>query len=470
MFINREYELNHLNIEYRKNTPKFIIIYGRRRVGKTSLIEEFLKDKKDYMYYLADQQVEHQQIEDFKQQVYAYTKDEFLAKTIFKNWDQFFSYLTKTIPKEKRIILAVDELTYIIKSNPAFPSILQKYWDQFFSKTNIFLIMSGSLVGLMLKKVLNYNSPLYGRRTSQIHLEPFNFKLSSKFMKKYNIENKILFYSITGGVAKYLIMIEEKNISKFLKLKFIEKEGFFYQEGMFLMSQEFKNPNVYLSILKSIALGNTKLNEISNFVGKDSKKISRYIDVLHAIGIVKREVPITKDPLKFRRGIYKIEDNYLRFWFKFIFPNKSKIEIRDTNEVFASIMSNLPFYTSFVFEDICKEFLMELNRQKKILSFSKIGGWWGFYRDKHNTRKELEIDLVALDEKTKQILFGECKWKSKINAKKILQELKEKSRFVDWCKDKRKEFYVIFAKSFKEKIKEKNVFCFDLKDLEKVFG
>jgi AAA+ ATPase superfamily predicted ATPase len=461
-FIDREEELRHLNELYQKDAPQLVVIYGRRRVGKTTLLEEFLRGKEDSIYYLADQQVEQQQVEDFKRQIFDYTGDEFLLKTTFRNWDQLFSYLTGAIPKDKRITIAIDELTYIIKSNPAFPSILQKYWDRFFSKSKVFLVVSGSLVGLMLKKVLNYGAPLYGRRTSQIHLGPFNFEVSSKFLKKgRDIEERMVFYSITGGVAKYLVMVEEETVEEFLRKKFLEKEGFFYQEGIFLLSQEFKNLNVYLSVLKAIAAGNTQLGEISNSLGMEGKKVSRYLDVLQATGLVEREVPVTEDPLRSRKGVYKLRDNYLRFWFRFIFPNRSRIEIRDTEPVLSEIKSNLPLHVSQTFEEVCAEFLAKLNRSGKLpLSFSKLGPWW---------YGEEEIDLVALDEGGGRILLGECKWQDEVDAERILWDLRRKSETIRWGGEERKEYYAVFAKSFKRKAEEPDVMCFDLSDIEKFF-
>ncbi len=294
MFIDRENELRHLNEEYAKSGARFVVIYGRRRTGKTALIEEFLKDNADAIYYMADQQVEQQQIEDFKKQVLAYKRDEFLEKTRFTDWDQFFSYFVKLIPTDKRVLLVIDEVTYIIKNRPAFPSILQKYWDKHLSKSGVFLILSGSLVGLMLKKVLGYNAPLYGRRTSQIHLTPFDFRTSSRFMKEKSIEERIRMYAMTGGVAKYLLLAsEEKSAAGLIKNNFLEKEGFFYQEGLFLLLQEFKNPTVYMSILKAISMGKNKLKEMADFTGIDGKKISMYLDVLQTIGIVAKIVPVT---------------------------------------------------------------------------------------------------------------------------------------------------------------------------------
>ncbi|MBU4492036.1 MAG: ATP-binding protein [Euryarchaeota archaeon] len=295
---------------------------------------------------------------------------------------------------DKRLVVGIDEITYIIKSTPAFPSLLQKYWDTFFSKTKIFLIVSGSLVGMMLRDVL-------GRRTSQIHLKAFDFKHASMFLKNFEIEERVVLYSITCGVAKYLLLIEERSIAEFIKKKIIEKEGFFYQESIFLLSQEFKNPNVYLSILKAIALGHTKLNEISNFVGIEGKKVTRYLDVLQEIGIVMRLVPVTEDPLRFRKGVYSIEDNFLNFWFRFVLPNRSRIELRDTKDLLDNIMNSMPDYASTTFEQIGMEFIQGMGRAGRLPAhFSHWGRWWD---------RENEIDIVALNRETQDILFCECK-------------------------------------------------------------
>ncbi len=466
MFVNRKHELKHLEEECQKNRPAFIVIYGRRRIGKTTLIEEFGKDKPDFIYYLADQQTSAQQIDSFKQQIYEYTRDEFLIKTRFDNWDQYFSYLSKTLPQDKRLILAIDEITYLIKSDPAFPSILQKYWDMFFSKTRIHLLVCGSLVGMMLRDVLNYDSPLYGRRTSQIHLKPFNFRHASLLLKEFSIEDRVLLYSITGGVAKYLLLIEEPDVRDFIRKKIISKEGFFYQESIFLLSQEFKNPNVYLSILKAVALGHTKLNEISNFVGIEGKKITRYLDVLQEIGVVVRQVPPTEDPLRFRKGVYHIEDNFLNFWFRFVMPNRSKIEMRDTDALLDSIMEAMPGYASRTFENISMEFLQEVAAEGRLgARFTRWGRWWD---------RENEIDVVALDNDSHDILFCECKWQNRKIGVDVIRRLLDKGPLVKWFNGVRKEHYAVVSKAgFTKKAvafaKDKGVLLFDLKDVERYF-
>lgn len=470
-FIDRERELGHLNDEYRKPGAKFVVIYGRRRVGKTTLIEEFLKSKRDVVYYTADQQLEQQQIEDFKRQVLSYNKDEFMEKTRFEDWDQFFSYLSsKVVPTAGRLVLAIDEVTYIIKNNPAFPSILQKYWDKYLSKTEVFLLISGSLVGLMLKDVLSYGSPLYGRRTSQMQIEPFDLKTSSEFLKGYSIEDKIAVYSLVGGVAKYLVLAsEEKSVNALVKNKFLEKEGFFYQEGLFLMAQEFKNPTMYMSVLKAISGGNSKLNEIANFVGAEGKKISMYLDVLQTLGLVSKIVPVTEDEDKFRGAVYRINDNFLRFWFRFVFPNRSQIEVHDTAGLQEQILSSMKSsHVPFVFEDVSRELLA--GRQSLVpFEFSKIGNWWGAYRDPVvNERKTSEIDVVALNEQTGEILFCECKWRDLklADARKIIGGLKGKAKFVQWRNDDRKEHFGIMAKRIdgKSELKKEGFVAIDLAD------
>ncbi len=466
MFINRESELSHLEEEYSKDAPRFVVLYGRRRIGKTALIEEFGKNKKDFIYYLADQQTETQQIESFKQQIYEYTHDEFLLKTRFDNWDQFFSYLTKVLPVDKRLIIGIDEITYIIKSTPAFLSILQKYWDTFFLKTKIFLIVSGSLVGMMIRDVLNYDSPLYGRRTSQIHLKPFDFKHASMFLANFKIEERVLLYSITGGVAKYLLLVEERSIGEFIKKKIIEKEGFFYQESIFLLSQEFKNPNVYLSILKAIALGHTKLNEISNFVGIDGKKVTRYLDVLQEIGIVMRQVPVTEDPLRFRKGVYSIEDNFLNFWFRFVLPNRSRIELRDTKNLLDNIMDSMPDYASSTFELIGMEFLQGMGKASKLpAQFSKWGKWWD---------RRSEIDIVALNRDALDILFCECKCQKRKSEADEIKHLMDKVPLVNWFNENRTEHFAFiskagFTRDAVEFAQDNSVLLFDLKDMDDYF-
>ncbi len=453
-FINREHELGHLESEYKEGKPKFVVIYGRRRVGKTRLIQEFAEGKK-VAYYTAAQESEKQQVAEFRAIIANVLGDKFLMEAKLDDWKQLFGYLPKTWPKKERIILAIDEVTFIIKSNRSFPSYLQKLWDSFLSKTNTFLILSGSLMGMMLHDVLEYPSPLYGRRTSQIFLKPLDFKNAAKFLEAFSFEDKIRYYSIIGGIPKYLELISPKeNFEHFINEKFLDKEGFFYQEAMFLISQEFHEPSTYMGILKSISFGNTKLNEISAFTGMEAKIISRYLDILITMGLIKKETPVTEDAKKSRNSIYLLNDPFLIFWYRFVQPNISYIEIRQSDKVWAEIKGSINSLVGKAFEEVCKESLLSTAGPG-----IRIGRWW--------SRKGDEIDIVAINEKEGEITFAECKWQENVDATKILKELKEKSAYVNWRSERRKENYAIFAKSFSHGVKEPGLALYSLEDMEK---
>ncbi len=450
-FKNRKSELARLERDYKNPGASFAVIYGRRRVGKTRLIEEFIKNK-EAIYYLAADEKEPLQIDEFKQIIANFLKDEFMLNTRFDSWKSLFSYLKNVWPKQK-IVFAIDEATYIIKNNPSFPSYLQQFWDQFLSKTNTMLILSGSLVGLMLSEVLEYTSPLYGRRTSDILLREFDFKLASELMASFSIEEQIKLYSLVGGVAKYLEIINKRKFDRLLADEFFDKNGFFYREALFILSQEFKDISTYINILKAIAFGNTKLNDLANFSGIESKKVTAYLDILINLGLIKREVPVTEDEKRFRGAIYELNDNFLTFWHRFVHPHRSEIELGGGSQVRADLKNSINSYVGRAFEDICRQ---------SLIGFDKIGKWWGHYRDAGG-RKELEIDIVGL--KDKEILFGECKWKDNVDAETIVNELKEKAEHVKWFNGERKEAYAVFAKSFSKRAK--GVYCCDLNDLAK---
>lgn len=465
-FINRKQEIGHLNKEHSEKGSKFVVLYGRRRIGKTRLIEEFMKNK-EAVYYLAAQETDRQQIAEFKNVLNETLKDEFLASADFTDWKNLFSYLEKVWPKDKRVILAIDEVTYLIKSNPSFTSYLQKFWDMFLSKTNTFLVLSGSLVSLITEEILSKESPLHGRRTSQIKLEPLLFVEAVKFMKGHSIDEKIRFYAIVGGVPKYLLFITESSFEEFIKRRCFSREGFFYPEGIFLLSQEVKEPSTYLFILKAIASGNSKMAEISNYTGIESKKISGYMEILFQLGFVSADKPVTIKN-SFRGSIYKINDNFLAFWHAFIYPGRSKIEISEGNEVYKQNKDNINAFVGRKFEEVCRQFIAAN------LGFSETGAWWGSERI-NSKREEIEIDIVGLKPDAGEIIFAECKWQDDVDAREVLALLKQKSAHVEWLKAKRKEAYAVFAKSFLEKnpvklkkeLSMENVLLFDLKDIEK---
>jgi AAA+ ATPase superfamily predicted ATPase len=341
----------------------------------------------------------------------------------------------------------------LIKHNESITSYLQRFWDEFLSKTKTKLILCGSIVSLMLKNVLEKGSPLYGRRTLDLFVEKFSIKEVKEFLNASE-ENAVKFYAVLDGIPKYLQLVEEKDFEKFLK-NILDKRSFFYREGYYLMNEELKDISTFLNILRAIAEGNTKISEISNFTGIESKKIYPYLEILENLGFIKKQTPIFGE----RNSIYLIEDNFLDFWFRFIQKYRSYIEIDSTNKIIKNVFEEINSFIGKKFEKVCIDFV------KKNFDFDVVGKQWGRIPKE---KEEYEIDIVALKKNEKKILLGECKWKEKVNAKELCKELEEKSNYIEWNKRERKEEFIIFAKSFKEKIKEFNgrkVYCFELKDL-----
>ncbi len=450
-FIDRKEEIKSLERRYKKREFEFIPIYGRRRIGKTELILQFIKNKKS-IYFLATAGTKKENIERFK------TASSHLIdlSAIKEEWEAIFEYIKNNL--KERVVIVIDEFPYLIETERGLSSVFQAIVDLHLKNSKIFLILSGSSLSMMYKEVLTYRAPLYGRRTGQIHLKQLKFKDVIKFFDK-PLEEIIKIYSVCGGVPAYLNEFKEnKEFFTLVKKKVLDKNSPLREEVTFLLRQEFRDPKVYMSVLSAMALGNRNLGKIINYCGFDSKTgIMPYLNALEYLEYVKRELPITEKP-RSKKGMYFISDRFFEFWFRFARANYSIIE-QDVDKGLEKVKRDFSSYVGFVFEDICKEFLWELRFKKEIFNFDRIGRWW---------RKDKEIDIVALNEQTKQILFAECKWQDRVNAKKVLAELKEKAQLVDWHNEKREEYYALFAKSFKEKIKQPGLMLFDLKDMERL--
>lgn len=424
-FLDREEELRFLEKEWKKDRASFIPIYGRRRIGKTRLIQEFLKDK-EHVYHLASQESKGEQVNSFKESLAQSLEDEFLEQTEMRDWKDLFSYMKKNLNKEKKFVIAIDEVTYIIKRNDSFPSYLQDLWDDFLKETNVTLLVCGSLIGLMNESVLSHPSPLYGRRSGQVHLMPLEPSTLNQMIK--DPEKTVRLYSIFGGIPKYHEMIDHEKDFHQIVDSILRPESLFFEEGTFLLGQEFKELGNYNSIMKSISKGNTELSDIANEIGMETRKLSNYLDKLYELGFVRKERPITVTKKRYRGYHYCLKDNFLDFWFKFVFPNRSQIEERIFTH--SEIRKRLKKFISKKFEDICRKEIAK--------TYKKVGKWWF---------KEDEIDIVGLDEEDRSIAFGECKWSKNKVDRNVLRKLKSKSEKVRWHDDDRDEKYYLFSRS-----------------------
>ena len=446
MFINRKQEINFLNEIYEKEKAELILLYGRRRIGKTRLLQEFIKDKNS-LYFIAD--VSADILTTFERSI----KERFVR---FSNWDDFFDFLK--IEGKERIVVVLDEFQYLYKVDKAWPTILQRRWEDL-KNTKIMIILCGSIISSIYKMAMGYGSALYGRKTYEIEILPLNFFDAKKFMPRYSTENFVYIYSICGGVPRYLEEIDDKkNIYENIKENILNKKCFLYREPLNLFYEEFKNPSVYLSIIHTLSEGAKKFNEISTQTSIATGKLTKYLNVLERIKIIEKITPVTENKERVRNTQYILSDNFFKFWFTFVYPNRSSIELDKIPYVIKKIKKDLDNFIGRSFEEIGKQFLIH----KKPIDFNKIGKWW---------HKDKEIDIVALNEEKKEITFFECKWKNLTYNKslKILEELKEKTMYVKWFNDIRKEHYGVIAKEIenKEDLRKESFLVYDLEDFDK---
>lgn len=444
-FIGRKNELHTLNTEYNRNSS-FVVIYGRRRVGKTTLIKEFLKNKSAF-YYLATEELESQSMKRLANVIARTTKNTLLQKIEFTDWLDLFQLIADYKPEEKKV-LVIDEFPYLVRTNSAFPSILQNAWDEFLKDSNVMLILSGSLIGMMQKHVLSYDSPLYGRRTAQMRLTPLPFT-SIYETQNLPFEQAVEQFALTGGVPKYLEFFEDgRPLEEQLKDAVFSKNGFLYEEPNFLLKSESLTAVNYFSIIKTIADGNHKLGKIASALGQESSSLTPYLSTLSDLGFIEKRTPITeKNPEKSRKGLYFIADNFLRFWFCYVYPYKGELELDNMQIVLDEIYKDFKEkFVAFAYEDICKDIFAKLCSNNAI-SFvpSRIGSYW-----LNDYDGDTEINVMSVDHQNKQVFAGECKYHTKPVDAPVYFALKEK---VDNAAEIRKSFpkynviYGLFSKS-----------------------
>ena len=451
-FIDREHEMNTLQSEYLREGSSLVVLYGRRRVGKTTLISEFIKNK-PALFFLASEESETQNIAAFKDKAADFINNDLLRGASVSKWDVIFKAIMDTHFDAKPII-AIDEFQYLGKSNPSFPSVFQRIWEEILKDKSVMVILCGSLISMMESQTLAYNSPLYGRRTAQIRLKQISFKDYKKFFPN-KTENKLIeMYAVTGGVPKYIELFSASDdIYTAIEKNILTASSYLYDEPHFLLQQEVQDIGSYFSLIKAIAAGNSKLSAIASVLELKATGITKYLKTLIDLDILEREVPITEEnPEKSKKGLYKITDNYIRFWFAFIYPNMSFIESGNKKIVMDKIKKGfVSRHAAFVYEDICREKMWELNAEGTWpFYFSKIGKYWN---------NKSEIDIAAIDEEGDNLILGECKYWSEPVGINILTALEKKASEVAWHKGSRRTWYVLFGA---------NGFTPQLQDLAKV--
>lgn len=436
MFIGRERELEALNKLYKSDKFEFVVIYGRRRVGKTALINQFIVDKKA-IYFMGVESNAKQNLENFSKSIMEYVSS-VEAESSFLSFQTALESVFKFAEKE-RIVLVIDEYPYVARSSKSLASTLQLLIDKYKDTSKLMLILCGSSMSYMEDHVLAYKAPLYGRRTAQMKILPFDFEETCLYLKNLSNEDKAIIYGIVGGTPQYLLQMNDKlSIEENIRNTYLNPISFLYEEPINLLKQEVREPAIYTAIITAIATGSSRMSEISSKVGEDTNVCATYLKNLINLGIVQKETPYGEKVS--RKSVYSIEDNMFRFWYRFVLDNNSVIARGATDLVYKKVESQISDYMGKVFEEICKQYLW-----KQLLSgncpveFVSLGRWWG---NDPIEKSQAEIDIMGEQNKNRA-LFAECKWTNEKVDVGVLETLIKRSDLFSY---KTKHYY-LFSKS-----------------------
>ena len=419
MFIGREQELKRLNMMYASGKPEVAVIYGRRRVGKTTLINEFCRGKPT-VFFAALENSSRVNLEALSDAIAAADQPGTGAGLRYRTFADALKKL-REMALNRRLVFVIDEYPYLAKAEPGFSSLLQNFLDHEFRETGLFLILCGSSMSFMEHQVLGYQSPLYGRRTGQFKILPFDYLDTGRWFPSYSCEDRAVMYGITGGVPLYLEQFSaHKTIRENLLDSVFNKNAMLFEEPSNLLKQELREPAAYNAIITAIASGKSKLSEIAGTAGMETGPCSKYIGNLISLGIVRREVPITAPHSK--RPVYQLEDLFFRFWYGFVPRNMAAIvsgRIEQSYE--AAVGSRIPEYMGLVFEKMCRDYLLYYDERLPFL-LQGVGQWWGGHP---RTHRQAQIDVVVTSAEDRSAIVGSCKFKNEAVPESELDLLRD---------------------------------------------
>ncbi|MFQ5795225.1 MAG: ATP-binding protein [Candidatus Bipolaricaulia bacterium] len=442
MFYNREAELNYL-LQRKRSVEatrfgELIVLYGRRRVGKTTLIQEFLRRTEGGIYLYTDLAEERDLFQSFSQSIREQTSD----LVDFNRIESFFTYLNE---KAKRglLILALDEFQRLLSTSPRVITRLQYEWDQTLKDLPVMAVLMGSSIGMMQKVALSATAPLFGRTTGIQKIKPFNYQQMRSMFEGLNEVDKVRIYAVFGGTPYYLDLVKrsrKKEILKIIEALIVAPGAPLREEPRTLLTAELKEIGRYNSILHAIASGKATVKEISDQVGIEATQLPYYLKTLHKLmDLVIPEAPVLG---KQKMGRYQISENFFRFWYRFIYPNFSALELGNTTTVIEFIKKNLDAFVGPTFEQIVREVLIAYNHHELngiSLDFTQIGRWW--------SRTGEEIDVVAVNERDNTILFGEVKWTARPVGHRLIRDLLERKARIMWHRETRKEYLLAVSRA-----------------------
>lgn len=432
-FIGRKNELAFLNRAYGSDKAELVVLYGRRRVGKTELLREFCKDKPN-IFYLCRKYTDEEQLEEFSKALLARDGERFLSG--FPNWDNAFSYLERLRTDEK-LVVVMDEFPYACSANRSLPSVLQIAWDTKLKDCNIMLVLCGSSISFIEDELLSEKNPLYGRATGIYKVLPMPYYDAVRFLPGFSDEDKLTALAVLGGVPHYLKQFDSsRTLRENIVDNILSKGAALYSEVDFLLHQELRETAVYNTIVQAIALGGNSFGEILTKTHLEKSKLSVYLNRLIELNIVEKQFPALsgeRDRGKSAKGLYELADNFFRFWFTFAYPNLGMLETEDPEAVWEdAVAGRLHSFASRPFEKICVEYMYALNRERRLpFRFLSVGHWWGNVTRKDGDGRPVttseEIDVLAADGKRENYILGECKFTNEPFDMGQLKKLRNKT-------------------------------------------
>ena len=437
MFYCREEELRTMNNRYKKGHFECVVIYGRRRVGKTALINEFCKGKPT-VYFSALNACSQENLEALSKAIYTCQNPDSTSTPTYRSYEDALEAITG-MAMEKRLVFVIDEYPYLAKAEKSISSRLQYIIDHSWQDSRIYLILCGSSMSFMEYQVLGYESPLYGRRTAQFKIQALTYREITEFHPELKAADQALLYGVTGGIPHYINKLDvESNLDEALLDNLFSTSSYLFEEPENLLKQELREPAIYNSVISAIAAGASRSNEISTKVGVESGVCAKYLKVLLDLGILKKETPITEKSGK--KTIYVIDDNFFRFWYRFVPRNMSVISAGRMRLVYEQAVKRFyPDYMGLVFEKMCQEYLLRYAKVLPIL-LSNVGQWWG---TDSKTHKEVQIDIVGAPVDGNEYLIGSCKYR---NEKIGIEELELLRRYAAVFRQNGIFHYYIFSK------------------------
>lgn len=423
MFLGREKELAALEQMYARREFQMAVVYGRRRIGKTALLNEFIKGK-NALYIPAEEVNDLLNLQKFSRLV-----GEKLGIANFptvSNWNDLFSIIKEQLGMQ-HVVIIIDEYPYAANANKSLNSILQHVIDYEFKDTNIFLILCGSSMSFMENQVLGEKSPLFGRRTGQLKIGPLDYYDAALFYPDVSAVDKIKYYACVGGTPYYLSLIDPNlSFDDNIKALYFGINGYLFNEGTLLMKQEFREPANYNAVLQAIASGANTLNKIVGFTQLESNIISRYLLVLQELNFIDRVIPFGANPLKGKTSQYQITENFIAFWYRYVFSVRSEIE-RGSGQIFFELArENLSDFIGPIFKEVTRQYLRRLNNRKKLPFVAKsFGKWWG--KDRQGNVQEVDVVLESIT--GNELLIGECKWRNSLKIGQIITLLERRAKY-----------------------------------------